>query len=44
MRTDKQDAGDGQFRITRARGRVEVDGTVISKFFPFGCNLEPSFV
>jgi|GEM_PF-6735914 len=29
-----QYAGDGQFRITRARGRVEVDGTVISEILP----------
>ena len=27
-------AGGGQFRITRARGRVEVDGTVISEILP----------
>src|SRR5436190_17372619 len=27
-------AGDGQFRITRARGQVEVDGTVISEILP----------
>jgi hypothetical protein len=29
-----QYAGDGQFRITRARGRVEVDGTVIAEILP----------
>jgi hypothetical protein len=29
-----QYAGDGRFRITRARGRVEVDGTVISEILP----------
>jgi serine/threonine protein kinase len=29
-----QYAGDGQFRITRARGRVEADGTVISEILP----------
>lgn len=29
-----QYAGNGQFRITRARGRVEVDGTVISEILP----------
>ena len=29
-----QYAGYGQFRITRARGRVEVDGTVISEILP----------
>jgi serine/threonine protein kinase len=29
-----QYAGHGQFRITHARGRIEVDGTVISKIFP----------
>src|SRR6185503_17560591 len=29
-----QYAGDGQFRITRARGRVEVEGTVISEIVP----------
>ena len=29
-----QYAGNGQFRITRARGRVEVDGKVISEIVP----------
>ena len=29
-----QYAGDGQFRITRARGRVEAEGTVISEILP----------
>jgi hypothetical protein len=29
-----QYAGDGQFRITRARGRVEVDGTAIFEILP----------